>query len=53
MQFVEPIRGKCDIEKVKKYLARKNKRDLLLFSLGINSELRISDILKLQILRNN
>ena len=49
MQFVEPIRGKCEIDRVKKILARKNKRDLLLFSLGINSGLRISDILKLKV----
>lgn len=49
MQFVEPIRGKCEIDRVKKILARKSKRDLLLFSLGINSGLRISDILKLKV----
>ena len=49
MQFVEPIRGKCEIDKVKKFLARKSKRDLLLFLLGINSGLRISDILKLKV----
>ena len=49
MQFVEPIRGKCDIDRVKKILAQKSKRDLLLFLLGINSGLRISDILKLKV----
>ena len=49
MQFVEPIRGRCEIDKVKKILAIKSKRNLLLFLLGINSGLRISDILKLKI----
>ena len=49
MQFVEPIRDKDEIIKVKKVLAKKSKRDLLLFSLGINSGLRISDILKLKV----
>ena len=49
MQFVEPIRGKCEIHEVKRILGKKSKRDLLLFSLGINSGLRISDILKLKV----
>ena len=49
MNFVEPIRDKCEIDKVKTILRRKCKRDLLLFLLGINSGLRISDILKLKV----
>ena len=49
MKYVEPIRGKCEIGRVKKFLARRSKRDLLLFLLGINSGLRISDILKLKV----
>ena len=49
MQFVEPIRNKCEIDKVKTILRRRCKRDLLLFLLGINSGLRISDILKFKV----
>ncbi len=49
MKFVEPIRDKKQIEKVKQILKKQNKRDYLLFILGINSGLRISDILKLKV----
>ena len=49
MQFVEPIRVKSEIDSVKSILRKKCKRDLLLFILGINSGLRISDILKLKV----
>lgn len=45
---VQPIRSKRDIDKMKKALAGKP-RDLLLFIFGINSALRISDILKLKV----
>ena len=37
-----------DIQKIKKYLAKKS-RDALLFSFGINTGLRISDILSLDV----
>lgn len=46
MSAVEPIRSKADIERMKKSL---HGRDLLLFTVGINSALRISDILKLKV----
>lgn len=46
--IVEPIKNLKDIEKIKKYLSD-NKRNYLLFSLGINSGLRISDILALDV----
>jgi integrase len=46
MNEVQPIRDKKDIEKMKKALYG---RDLLLFIFGINSGLRISDILKLKV----
>ena len=49
MNTVEPIRNMQDIEKIKKILGEKKKRDLLLFILGINSGLRISDLLKLKV----
>lgn len=49
MTTVEPIRNKKDIEKVEKLLAKQSKRDLLLFTIGTNCGLRISDILSLNI----
>ena len=48
MEFVQPIRDKKKIEALKKVLAG-NKRDLLMFVLGINSGLRISDILEMRV----
>ena len=49
MVCVEPIRDKNKIETVKRILKEKGSRDYLLFLLGINSGLRISDILKLKV----
>ncbi|WP_425058411.1 Tyrosine recombinase XerD [Sporomusa carbonis] len=49
MEYVEPIRDRCKIEAMKRYLKGKNLRDYVLFTLGINSGLRISDLLQLQI----
>lgn len=49
MELVEPIRDKKQIQGMKKYLKGQNCRDWLLFTLGINSGLRISDLLKLNI----
>ena len=49
MTTVEPIRSKKDIEKVEKLLAKQSKRDLLLFNIGTNCGLRISDILSLNV----
>lgn len=49
MTTVEPIRNKQDIEKVEKYLEKTSKRDHLLFVIGINCGLRISDILALNV----
>ena len=48
MNVVEPIRNKKDIKKVENILS-KNKRDLLLFTIGTNCGLRISDIISLNI----
>lgn len=48
MNVVEPIRNKKDIKKIENILS-KNKRDLLLFTLGTNCGLRISDIIALNI----
>jgi integrase len=49
MVCVEPIRDKNKIEMVKRILKKHSSRDYLLFLLGINSGLRISDILKLKV----
>lgn len=49
MEFVQPIRDKKQIDTMKKYLKGTNMRDYCLFTLGINSALRISDLLKLKI----
>lgn len=49
MNTVEPIRDRKKLEKMKTYLKGKNLRDYCLFVLGINSGLRISDLLKLKI----
>lgn len=45
---VAPIREMKDIESIKKLLSG-NKRNLLLFTIGINCGLRCSDILKLKV----
>lgn len=49
MNAVEPIRDIEKIEEIKNYLKRKNYRDYVLFNLGINCGLRISDLLKLKV----
>ena len=46
---VEPIKNKKDIEAVEKYLSEKSIRNRLIFVFGINSGLRVSDILGLNI----
>ena len=45
---VNPIRSIKDIKKIKRKL-KKKPRDLLLFTLGINNGLRISDLLNLKV----
>ncbi len=49
MSTVEPIRNKEDIKKVEKILQEESQRNLLLFTLGTNCGLRISDILALDV----
>ncbi len=49
MTVVEPIRAIDDLRRVESFLALRSKRDLLLFILGTNSGLRISDILALNV----
>jgi integrase len=49
MNYVEPIRDRKKIAQIKNLLrGQKRFRDLLLFVVGINSALRISDILQLR-----
>lgn len=49
MNIVEPIRNKNDIKRVEKILMKKSQRDFLMFVMGTNSGLRISDILALNV----
>jgi len=50
MNFVEPIRDRKKIAQIKNILRGQDRlRDLLLFVVGINTALRISDLLQLRI----
>lgn len=49
-QEVEPIKSIKDIQKIKQYLqGKENKRDYMIFVVGINVGLRAGDLLKLRI----
>jgi hypothetical protein len=46
MNFVEPIRDRMKIAQIKNLLRGQGRfRDLLLFTVGVNTALRISDLL--------
>jgi len=49
MRTVQPIRDIKKIRAIKGNLRKRNPRDFLLFTLGINTGLRISDILRLKV----
>ena len=49
MELVEPIRDKKQINDMKEFLLSRNERDYVMFTLGINSGLRISDLLSLTV----
>ena len=49
MATVDPIRDLADIKKMKAELLRSSYRDFLFFEMGINTGLRVSDILKLKV----
>lgn len=49
MKAVQPIRDKTNIESMKNELLKKGLRDYMMFVIGINTGLRISDILNLKI----
>ncbi|RXI95558.1 site-specific integrase [Anaerobacillus alkaliphilus] len=48
MEFVEAIKSREKINEIKDILFKRSKRDFLLFTLGINTGLKISDILKIK-----
>ena len=49
MTTVEPLRNIESIKKLEKYFAKHSPRDLLLFTIGTNCGLRISDIVALNV----
>lgn len=49
MKKVQPIKNMCDIEKIKFHLKRSNKRNYLLFIVGINTGIKSNQILKLKL----
>lgn len=49
MEIVQPIRSKETIKQIKDLLKQSNQRDYIMFNLGINTGLRISDILTLKV----
>lgn len=49
MNIVQPIRDLKKLEEMKQELQKNGTRDYLLFLLGINTGLRVSDIVKLQV----
>lgn len=49
MNYVQPIREQSKIEEMKRELKKGGTRDYLLFYTGINTGLRISDIIKLKV----
>ncbi|PFS71201.1 site-specific integrase [Bacillus cereus] len=49
MNFVQPIRDPELIQQIKEYLRGNSERNYILFVIGINTGLRISDILKIKV----
>jgi integrase len=49
VEYVDPIKDIKSINKIKEILKRQSQRDLLLFVLGINTGIRVSDLLSLRI----
>ncbi|MDQ0269884.1 tyrosine-type recombinase/integrase [Cytobacillus purgationiresistens] len=49
MEFVDPIKDVESIDKIKRELKKQSQRDVLLFVLGINTGIRVSDLLFLKV----
>lgn len=49
MEKVDPIRKTCDINKIKSYLRVSNKRNYLLFVIGINTAIKSNKLLTLKL----
>jgi len=49
VNYVDPIRDNKKVEDISIYLRKSSERNYIMFELGINSGLRISDILKLRV----
>ena len=49
MNFVEPIRDAQVVQRVEEYLKSTNKRNYIMFIIGVYTGLRISDVLKLRV----
>lgn len=49
MEKVQPIKNMCDIEKIKLHLKESNKRNYLLFVMGINTGIKSNQILNLKL----
>lgn len=49
MNYVEPIRDAGRVNDIKNYLKKENERNYIMFLIGTNTGLRISDILNLKI----
>ena len=49
MNVVQPIRDKETIKEIKSFLKVRNERNYLLFLFGINTGIRIGDLLKLKV----
>jgi integrase len=49
VEYVDPIKDIKSINKIKEILKQQSQRDLLLFVLGINTGIRVSDLLSLKI----
>ena len=48
MKFVEPIKSEKKLLEIYEYLRNTSERDALMFRIGINTMLRISDIIELK-----
>ena len=50
MKYVEPLKNKDDIEKISNYFQEQHSRNYLLFTLGINTPMRVTQLLNLRVI---